>query len=100
MTDQEIKEVGKEEMKHQYGYNANKPYYDNGFLLGYKKAQTEQLILSGVGCSLPSKEAMFIEELQRYNLEKEWDDRVNRSDFSKGFIECYKWITKKEFKVR
>ncbi len=48
MTDQEIKELGKEEMKNQYGYNANKPYYDNGFLLGYKKAQAEQLILSGV----------------------------------------------------
>jgi hypothetical protein len=51
MTDQEIKELGKEEMNNQYGYNANKPYYDNGFLLGYKKKQAEQLILSDVGSS-------------------------------------------------
>jgi hypothetical protein len=38
-------------MNNQYGYNANKPYYDNGFLLGYKKKQAEQLILSDVGSS-------------------------------------------------
>jgi hypothetical protein len=60
----------------------------------------KQLSLCAVGSSLPTKEEMFIEELQRYKLEKQWDERVNRSDFSKGFIECYKWITKQDFKVR
>lgn len=69
-------------------------------LLDFEEEVKKQFSLQGVGSSLPSKEEMFIEELQRYNLEKEWDERVNRSDFSKGFIECYKWITKKELKVR
>ena len=45
MNRAEIEELGKEEMNKQYGYNAYKPYYDRGFLLGYKKAQTEQLII-------------------------------------------------------
>mgnify|MGYP003625054049 CR=1 FL=1 len=60
----------------------------------------QYLTLTAVGCSLPSKEAMFIEELQEFAKEKEWDERVNRSDFSKGFISCYKWITNQKFKVR
>ena len=73
------------------------------FVQGQKYALNNvltQLRLHVVSSSFPSKEAMFIEELQRYNLEKEWDERVNRSDFSKGFISCYKWITNQEFKVR
>jgi hypothetical protein len=60
----------------------------------------KQLTLTDVGCSLPSKEAMYFKELEEYIEEKEWDDRVNRRDFAKGFISCYKWITNQEFKVR
>ena len=65
-----------------------------------KYIQDEKLIITDVGCSLPSKEAMYFKELEEYKEEKEWDNRVNRRDFAKGFISCYKWITNQEFKVR
>jgi hypothetical protein len=60
----------------------------------------EQFSLNAVSCSLPSKEAMYFKELEEYKVEKLWDDRINRRDFAKGFISCYKWITNQEFKVR
>jgi hypothetical protein len=73
-------------------------YYDA--LEAYIDVLEKQLTLTDVGCSLPSKEAMCFKELEEYKEEKEWDDRVNRRDFAKGFISCYKWITNQEFKVR
>ena len=72
----------------------------NKALEAYVDMLEQKLTLTAVGCSLPSKKAMFIEELQQFAKEKEWDERVNRSDFSKGFISCYKWITNQKFKVR
>jgi hypothetical protein len=81
-------------------WNIHEIIDDNWVAQMMQEYKDKEFSLNGVGCSLPTKEEMFIEELQRYNLEKEWDERVNRSDFSKGFIECYKWITNQDFKVR
>ena len=73
-----------------------------GFSKNYNRLekQVKTLTIIDFGCSLPNKEAMYLKELEEYNEEKFWDDRVNRCDFAKGFISCYKWITNQEFKVR
>tara|TARA_R110000787_G_scaffold216163_1_gene325331 strand:- start:516 stop:797 length:282 start_codon:yes stop_codon:yes gene_type:complete len=48
--------------------------------------------LQGVGCSLPTKEAMFLQEVMELKKLQKIDPNMNRIDFGAGFVRCYKWL--------
>ena len=58
-----------------------------------KQYHKQQLILNGVGYSLPSKEAKESKKIQLVNyIQKNLNPKVNRTDFRSGFEYCYIWI--------
>jgi hypothetical protein len=58
----------------------------------YKQAQAKQLIITEVVASLPSKEEMYLKELQEFKEVVKVDAAVSRIDFGAGFVKCYNWI--------
>lgn len=58
------------------------------------KSIKEQLTLTDVVASLPSKEEMYLKELQEFKEALKEDAAVSRIDFGAGFVKCYNWLAK------
>lgn len=52
----------------------------------------QKLTLQGVVASLPSKEEMYLKELQEFKEVVKVDAAVSRIDFGAGFVKCYNWM--------
>ena len=57
-----------------------------------KKQESKQSSLNGVVASLPSKDEMYLRELQEFKEVVKIDAAVSRIDFGAGFVKCYNWM--------
>ena len=56
------------------------------------KELNEKFSLYGVVASLPSKDEMYLRELQEFKEVVKIDAAVSRIDFGAGFVKCYNWM--------
>ena len=64
-------------------------------LTEFQELSKKQFSLNSVGCSLPSRDEMNVEGLKGFKEMLKEDAATSKYDYSKGFINCFDWLSEK-----